>query len=437
MARMKWSGQYMTVLAARQSDLTTENVTGASFTAFAAAVDVPDHAQEQEDFSDLAAGQFAAYEPPAPGSRSGGTISMRFPLECLKSGYDPTSEDPGAAGVISPAMVLLGNALGSGGAAAVSSDAEFWQGYHLARTGYHAGSVNAVGSTTSQVKVDDQSYYTAGALALWGTTASEATPSIGWAKTLTNDTQDLVDLFEAMAVAPANADDAFGTATAYLSGNEPVPLTMHILGDNAAFKYAYIGCVATRVKLDWMSGKTPMVEIDWMFTARKRYGSGGGLTAPADFTRARPFLGRYGGRFTVDGTATCGWGDFSVEANFDIIPVECPNKEEGVSEFVRKLATVAVNAQIPIDSGDSISNNNSPMEEKYANGTTMTIAGYSGQTIGGIASMLLPAVKLAEAPQLVDINGILGESIVARPAAYSGDDGSAAPADTLLRVAVG
>lgn len=362
---------------------------------------------------------------------------MRMPLEALKSGYDPTAEDPGDAGVISPSMVLLGNALGSGGASAVSSDAEFWQGYHLARTGYHAGSVNATGSTTSSVKVDDQSFYTAGALALWGTTASEATPSIGWAKTLTNDTQDLVDTFEAMAVAPANADYAFGTATAYLSNLEPIPLTLHILGDNAAFKYAYIGCVATRAKIDWMSGKTPMVEIDFMFTARKRYSSGGGLSTPSDFTRARPFLGRYGGRFTVDGAATCGWGDFGVEVTWDIIPVQCPNKEEGYSEFVRKLANVAVSAQIPIDSTDTITDNLSPMEGKYANGTTMTIGGYSGQTIGGIASMLLPSLKLAEAPQLVDMNGILGESIVARPAAYSGDTGSTAPADTILRVAVG
>ena len=437
MARMKWSGQYMTVAAARQTDLTTENITGGSFAAFAAAVDVPDHAQEQEDFSDLAAGQFGAYEPPAPGSRSGGSLSMRFPLEALKSGYDPTSENPGDAGVISPAMVLLGNALGSGGSSAVSSDAEFWQGYHLARTGYHAASVNATGSTTSSVKVDDQSYYTAGALALWGTTASEATPSIGFAETLTNDTQDLVDLFEPMAVAPANGDDAFGTATAYLSGSDPVPLTIHILGDNTAFKFAYIGCIATRVAFLGMSAKTPMVEIDYMFTARKRYGSGGGLTAPADFTRARPFLGRYGGRFLVDGSPKCGWGDFSVEVNFDIIPVECPNKEEGYSEFVRRLASCNVSAQIPIDSSDTITGNNSEMETAYEAGTTMSIGGYMGLQIGGMAAFLLPAVKLAEAPQLTDINGILGESIVARPAAYSADDGDTAPADTLFRVAVG
>ena len=437
MARMKWSGQYMTVLAARQTDLTTENTTGGSFAAFAAAVDVPDHAQEQEDFSDLAAGQFAAYEPPAPGSRSGGTLSMRMPLEALKVGYDPTAEDPGDAGVVSPAMVLLGNALGSGGASAVSSDAEFWQGYHLARTAYIAGSVNAGGSTTTVVNVADQSLYTSGALALFGTTASETAPMAGWVKTLTNDTQDTVTLFEAMNAAPANADDAFGTATAYLSGNDPVPLTVHILGDNAAFKYAYIGCVANSVRIDAMSGKTPMIEIGFTFTARKRYSSGGGLSAPSDFTRARPFLGRYGGRFLVDGTAACGWGDFSIEVNFDIVPVECPNKEEGVSEFQRRLSAVNVSAQIPIDSTDTITSNNSPMETKYANGTAMSIGGYMGQTIGGMASFLLPAVTLAEAPQLVDINGLLGESIVARTSAYSSDDGSTAPADTLLRIAVG
>ena len=437
MARMKWSGQYMTVAAARQTDLTTENITGGSFTAFAAAVDVPDHAQEQEDFSDLAAGQFGAYEPPAPGSRSGGSLSMRFPLEALKSGYDPTSENPGDAGVISPAMVLLGNALGSGGSSAVSSDAEFWQGYHLTRTAYIAGSVNAAGSTTTVVNVADQSLYTSGALGLWGTTAAEVAPMAGWAKTLTNDTQDTITTFEAMNAAPANGDDAFGTATAYLSGNDPVPLTIHILGDNAAFKYAYIGCVATRVAFLGMSGKTPMVEIDYMFTARKRYGSGGGLTAPADFTRARPFLGRYGGRFLVDGSPKCGWGDFSVEVNFDIIPVECPNKEEGYSEFVRRLASCNVSAQIPIDSSDTITGNNSEMETAYEAGTTMSIGGYMGLQIGGMAAFLLPAVKLAEAPQLTDINGILGESIVARPAAYSADDGDTAPADTLFRVAVG
>jgi hypothetical protein len=67
MARWSTRGTQNTVLIGRQADLTTELTSGL--------VAIPvtfeaDHTQEQEDFSDLASGQFGAYEAPAPGSKS-------------------------------------------------------------------------------------------------------------------------------------------------------------------------------------------------------------------------------------------------------------------------------------------------------------------------------------------------------------------------------
>lgn len=436
MARMVWGGQHMTIAAARQTDLVTENTTGASFTAFSAVVEIPDHTQAQEDFSDIAAGQFGTYAPPAPGSKHGGSLKISMPLECLKSGYNPAAENPGDSGVISPSAVLLATALGSGGASSVSSDAEFWRGFMLTRSSYIAADVQS-GPDTTVIKVLNAGVYTRGALGVWDASTVAAAPTIGWiVNTDTGPIPDQVTLFEAAGNAAALGDNNYGTGTAYLSSADPIPLTIHILGDNAAFKYAYIGCLASRVKLDMPAGKTPMVEIDFVYTDRKRYGSGGGLSAPSAFVRARPYLGRNGGRFTVDGAEKCGWGDFSVEVTWDMIPVECPGRPQGVTEVIRKLASVSVSATVPIDSGDTITSNLSPAELAYANGTTMTIAGYVGVAPGAIAAFLLPALAVAEPPQLADAGGLLAESLVLRPKTYTADAGSTAPADTVFRVAV-
>jgi hypothetical protein len=150
-------------------------------------------------------------------------------------------------------------------------------------------------------------------------------------------------------------------------------------------------------------------------------------------------LGRNNGYFTIDGSPVCGWADVKIEINWAITPIQCPNKAQGVSEFVRLLDTVAVTATVPLDSGDVVTANLGPFELDYESGTTKSLGVSVGAQPGQIVALLLPAMKLASPPKLVDANGLLAQELEFRPATYTGDDGSptaTAAADSLLRLAV-
>tara|TARA_R110000822_G_scaffold56149_6_gene142129 strand:+ start:1218 stop:2525 length:1308 start_codon:yes stop_codon:yes gene_type:complete len=434
MARWSTRGNENTVLAARQSDLTTENTTGASFVALPVSIEV-DHVQEQEDFSDLASGAYGTFEPPAPGTKSGGTLKIAGRIECMMAAYAGVSNNPGGTGVLSPIMALIANALGST-AADASTDDKFWEGQHLTLNAYQASGINAIGSSTTVANVALFSDYAIGALAYWDPATPSTTPSFGFVKSTTDAVQDLATMFDPMAVAPTSGDVAYGTATASLTKDEPWPLTFHHLGTDAAFKYSYIGCVATRLMLDFGSGKTPTFEIDYVYTDRSRYSSGGTLSAPANFQAARPFLGKNGGRFLVNGTAACGFKDFKVEVNWTITPVECPNKSQGVSEFIRLLDTVAVTATVPLDSTDTITGTLDQYEAAYEAGASFSVGAYVGQAPGSTCALLLPSMALASSPTLVDSDGLLAHELSWRPLAYTGDGSATVPGNTPLRLAV-
>jgi hypothetical protein len=436
MARWSTRGTQNTVLIGRQANLTTELTSGL--------VAIPvtfeaDHTQEQEDFSDLASGQFGAYEAPAPGSKSGGTVKMKGRIDALKDGYVPGPlENPGDTGIIAYTMAMIANALGSDSATA-TDNANFLAGLHMARNPYDAGDVT--GGAVGSIDVTTDASYKTGSLVYAATdaTRSPATRGLGFVATRTGAGPFNLALFESYATAAASGDNAYGTATGFLSASETWPLTVHHYGDNDAFKFAYIGCVASRLMLDFTSGKTPTFELDFVYTDRKRYSTGGGTSAPADFQSARPFLGRNNGYFTIDGSPVCGWADVKIEINWAITPIQCPNKAQGVSEFVRLLDTVAVTATVPLDSGDVVTANLGPFELEYESGTTKSLGVSVGAQPGQIVALLLPAMKLASPPKLVDANGLLAQELEFRPATYTGDDGSptaTAAADSLLRLAV-
>jgi hypothetical protein len=249
MARWSTRGTQNTVLIGRQADLTTELTSGL--------VAIPvtfeaDHTQEQEDFSDLASGQFGAYEAPAPGSKSGGTVKMKGRIDALKDGYDPTAENPGDTGIIAYTMSLLANALGSDSATA-TDNANFLAGLHMARNPYDAGDVT--GGAVGSIDVTTDASYKTGSLVYAATdaTRSPATRGLGFVATRTGAGPFNLALFESYATAAASGDNAYGTATGFLSASETWPLTIQHLGDNTAFKFSYIGCVASRLMLDFTS----------------------------------------------------------------------------------------------------------------------------------------------------------------------------------------
>jgi hypothetical protein len=229
MARWSTRGTQNTVLIGRQADLTTELTSGL--------VAIPvtfeaDHTQEQEDFSDLASGQFGAYEAPAPGSKSGGTVKMKGRIDALKDGYVPGPlENPGDTGIIAYTMAMIANALGSDSATA-TDNANFLAGLHMARNPYDAGDVT--GGAVGSIDVTTDASYKTGALVYAATdaTRSPATRGLGFVATRTGAGPFNLALFESYPTAAASGDNAYGTATGFLSASETWPLTVHHYGDN-------------------------------------------------------------------------------------------------------------------------------------------------------------------------------------------------------------
>ena len=428
-----------TVSFARQTDLTTENATINDFTAIACTWEA-DHAQEQEDFSDFVSGQVGAFVPPAPGSKSGGSFTVGFPVKALKVGYNPTSEDPGDAGVISPEAILLAAAFGSGGDTSVTTAAEFAQGLHMSRTAYDAGGI-ATGSTSTVVAVTAAlaASYLNGQFFVSDSAPGAGSPALGWVTEVdTNPTPETVTVSDALAVTPANGDDSYGSAVGYISGNDPIPITIRRSGNNAAFSFRYIGCIAKSVTINLNAKKTAMIEITYQFTDRKRDGTTGGLAVPGAFERVRPTLGNSGARLTIDGATTlaCGYADLQVAIEWEIADVPCHNAAQGVSEFVRTLSSVNVTTTIPYDSADTITDESGPAETRYANGTNIRLMLYVGEVCGQYFSMLFPALHVDSAPQQTELNGMMATELSMRPSTYSGDTGATAPADTVVRFAV-
>lgn len=424
------------ILIARQSDAYTENTSSGDFAAIAAEFEFA-HDQDQED-RQLAAGQYGASIAPAPGRRHG-TWTLRGYMEGFKSAYDYTSDAANGSGVPSPVIALLANALGGGGAAAVSSAAEFLRVYHGLALVYRNGSVNAGGATTTVVPVGDKDHYACGAMVAWRTDASEASSMLGFAKTIVDDVQDTVTVRSAMGAAPANADDLAPSLTAYLSSASIVPMTIWRLGDDAALKWAYIGCIPNKLTIEMGAGKTIAWELSGVCLDRKRYSTGGGLAAVTAYQKPKSFLGNNGGRLLLGGVAVCGLHNIKIEVNWDLIPIECPNAPEGVSEYVRLLASenpITLTAIVPIQTSDTVASGEDQWETAYEAGTTYQIEGTSGVLPGQQFGMSLPSLQLAAPPKMVDFNGLDAREIVLRPAAYTGDTaagaGSTAAMERLL-----
>ena len=426
---------------ARQTALTTENVTPGDFTAIACTWEAS-HDQEQEDFSDFSAGAVGAFVPPAPGSKAGGTVTLSFPVKALKVAYDPTAANPGDAGIISPEAVLLAAALGSGGASSVASAAAFAAGGHMSTTDTDAGGI-AAGSTTTNIKVTAAlaASYIDGQFLAIDSTATAGSPGLGWVTDVdTSATPDEVTVSDALAITPAAGETSYGTAVGYISGNDPVPITIWRTGNAVEFKWSYIGCIAKSLTINLNAKKTAMIEITYQFADRKRYGSGGGLFTPGAFECIRPTLGNSGASLRQDGAVTCGYHDLNVSLEWEIADVECHSAAQGVSEFVRTLTSANVTATIPYSSDLTdypITDNEGPVETRYANGTDIRLMLYVGEKAGQYFSMLFPALHVDSAPQQTEVNGLMATELSMRPSAYTGDTGSTAPADTVIRFAVG
>ncbi|MFZ9916646.1 MAG: hypothetical protein ACO3IB_15110, partial [Phycisphaerales bacterium] len=234
-------------------------------------------------------------------------------------------------------------------------------------------------------------------------------------------------------------DDLAPSLTAYQSGETIVPMTIRRLGDNAAWKWSYIGCIPNKLTVMFGASKTIAWEMEGVALDRKRYSTGGGLSNPTRYQRQRSFLGDNGGRFLVDGVATCGWHELKLEINWDIVAIECPNATQGVSEYVRLLAAenpITLTAIVPLQTGDTVSSGEDQWQAAHKAGTSFQIDAAVGTLPGQIFGFAMPAVQLAMAPKLVDHNGLDAYELVFRPAGYTGDTAAGSGSTAAIERAV-
>ena len=443
MARRIWPR--MSLGIGWQANLTT---VAAGFTYFEAELAAPpERVRKIQDFNP-AVSQVGGNPPRLPGSKHGGTFTLRFPMRTTsKANYDGGAGGGGADimgttdGVLAMELLLVGNAWGSLGNAAVLAHADFTKGKHLSVS---AGLPNdvAAASTTTTIKVADATVYKEGQLFVAMTGTSDANPCVGWIKTATMGTD--VVLAEAIETAeiPVNLDETYDTAVAFPAEVDRVPLTLRVLGNNAAFKGDYIGITCTETRHDLGAGDLWWTEMDFVYTDRIDYDAGGGLEAPDSFYPAPALLGDDGGRMlygaagaTTEASAL-GWRDMQLKVSWPVHDVLDINAPEGVGEMVHTMPEITLAAKVPVSSADSITNGEDPYETILTTEARRVFQFASGQAAGQMCSIFLGGMQLKEAPKRVLVDMVEYYDCVWETGARTLDTGTDLPANTLCRLGV-
>ena len=402
---------------------------------------------------DLLTGQVGSAPERLVGRRSG-TLTFKMPLEGFKSGYDPTAEDPGAAGVIPCWLALAANVLGSNNSAIVSSATQ-WAGAHLSNSDYDAGGVTS--ATTSAITADAASDITtdaeirAGQLVLTALTPSSTTVQLGFAKSLAGA---VLSLFEASKNA-VNSNDAdfYGTSTAWVSTAHAtqVPQTVKWVGQATEFCYILQDVVCEGLTLVWDSGAVPTIEFRCRFYDYSMDKTLGGLVVPDAFQRIPQIVGTYNGIATLSGSTKCGLASATLEFTQDIVEVVCHGATQGITSVAYRNPRVRVNVSVlhestdlVYDSAGSAGNTGSHVWQAGLElGTVMSLGCYVGAKPGRCFAFLVPAARIAEVPSVEDRDGSVAYSLTFEASSYSGDTALVAettansPINSVLRIGVG
>lgn len=441
MARHSWKQKSIGI--ARQSDFLTENTTPGSFSWFTAEASIPEETQAVFDVMANANATGTHYAP-AVGARTA-KLSLKFTGFGFKRGYDPETMEPGVtSGVLAANTILCALALGSA-SSSVTSDAEFLQGFGLFRSNFTASKGATFGnadvaSVTSASVIDVQlgsgADYTPGQLVAFGSSKTDAAPSVSWLKTVATDTLTFAD---AAANIPQANDDSFATVVAALTNQQPVPFTLIMTGAEATDKVAYIGCQIDSWKLTLKDSEVAQWEMEISAASVKAYNTGGGLQPLTVLPQLpRPLIGNAGGRVTmgVDGAAMAAVtvGEIVVEGTNEPARVGSIGAANGTAERIVLNREVKVSVKWPRSSIDTITNGEFPWQTYFANGTSISLAWYSGTLPGTGSAGFFPSLHQSESPKLIDEGGLKYDQLTFRPGQYSDDTGSAAPADTPARI---
>lgn len=400
---------------------------------------------------ELMTGQIGAAPERLPGRRHG-TISFSMPLEGMKSGYDPTAENPGGTGVLPHWIALAGNALGSYITNTVDTAAKFWQGDHISTSQYTAAGVAS--ATTSAITYDNATAsdkIDVGQLVATALSATSTAPQFGFAKAKAGQ---VVTLFEASANAVNdNAGHAYGTGTAWLSAvhGSQLPMTMRWVGENTEACYILQDCICTGFKLTWESGAVPTIEFSFNFYDFSVDKTKGGLQVPASFYRVPQIVGANNGRAMVGTALKCGLQNCTLEYKAEVAELKCHSATQGIIGVTYKKPRIAVTCSIPwastdavYDAGGSAGNTGSHLWQSYLErGVSSSLGVYVGSNIGRLFAFLVPNAKIVAVPQVADLDGAVGYQLTIEAGAYTSDTTDTAetsttsPLDSLFRLGVG
>lgn len=434
-----------------QTDISTANPLSGDHHVFAAEYDLPepDHAQTTWQGGVRRAGAKTA---PVPGKR-GATFKIKFPLRVTPSSYDPNVDEFDTGKNADPGMLLLGTALGSKGSVTA---ANWLFQEHMAQVKVVSSAVLA-GSTSTSIVLDGaapdaptDAGLIAGGFIACASDENDVSPQFGWVKTVAGaGASRPVTLYEASKNTAAGGDLLIASCIAFLSSNQPNPLTFRGYTGLANSDFLLVGCYCTDGEITVAAGDVWWCALTFWCAD---YQTVSGTTAlPANTGSWRimpPPTDGNNGRFTYGPSGTGspnnveGWKDLKVSWS---TPIEKVQSLAGINGYgTPGVATpnVKVNASIAFSTSDAVTDGETALVTDWRNGAAFSICASTGKLPGQIASVFLPSLihTKAPVPKASGEGGMVYYDIEAEPADGYVSDGSGfgatEPANSLLRFVI-
>tara|TARA_R110000824_G_scaffold54123_7_gene149526 strand:- start:8406 stop:9758 length:1353 start_codon:yes stop_codon:yes gene_type:complete len=403
---------------------------------------------------DLMEGQVGAASERIIGRRSG-SITLSMPLEGFVDGYNPALENPGgtpvAANVIPPGLVLMANAMGSYSTGVVNN-AGFWQGGELMSCSEYTAD-GVASATAGVITVDDataSNKIKGGEYVCTAASATTTTVQSGFVKTKAGQ---VLTLFEnATNTVTGATDDVYGTATSWQGADQPLPLTIRWVGNNAKFCYRLVGAICESFTINLNAAETPTIEYTYRFYDFIADNVDGGIEIPDAYDRVPQIIGTANGRVTIGGTATCGLEEVTIEwAAGDLREIVCHSEDSGIESVTIVRPTIKASFSIPQEKDDPIydaagvtigvTEGANEWQSALELGTRKSFGVECGARIGRMFSILIPSGLVVASPIAND--ELVRYSIELEAASYSTDSTDTAetsansPIDSIFRIAQG
>jgi len=261
----------------------------------------------------------------------------------------------------------------------------------------------------------------------------------------------VLTLFEAATnTVNSAAANVYGTATGWQGADQPLPLTIRWVGNNAKFCYRLVGAICESFTINLNAAETPTIEYNYKFYDFIADNVDGGIEIPDAYDRVPQIIGTANGRVTIGGTATCGLEEVTVEWSAgDLREIVCHSEDSGIESVTIVRPTIKASFSIPQEKDDPIYDAAGGSDTEGANewqsalelGTRKSFGVECGARIGRMFSILIPSGLVVAAPIAND--ELVRYSIELEAASYSTDSTDTAetsansPLDSIFRIAQG